>query len=270
MEEFLSIGDVSRLSGVGIKALRYYEKIGIFKPAYINPETNYRYYLHDQILLLDMIQLCLEVGIPLSTAAQYILPDGTVMARDLFVMGLDLAQEKVNRLNRKIQHMQYALEQMNTQEQFSTLPPQQVYIRHFPARKIFAVNRHELGLHLPRSTSWEKINVMAKDAQVEITYPCGSVISYSNGELTEHMFMEAHVADTDCYYVRSIPEGNFRCIRTENESWSDVDLLIGKPTPAHFQFVINGVMEPTTNSKRPVYEIQFPLRSDHRVWVDSH
>ena len=268
MENYLSIGDVSRLSGVGVKALRYYEKIGIFKPAYINPETGYRYYVHDQILFLDMIQLCLEIGLPLSTAAKYIQPDGTVLSRELFIEGLHQAQEKVKRLNRKIQHINYALDQMNAEDQFASLVPGQIYTRHFPARKIFAVNRNELGLHLSRNLSWEKINIMARDAQIDITYPSGSVISRSPEGSVEHLFMEAHTEDQNCYYVRYIPEGDFRCIRVTEEDQIDLHPLLGKEPPSTYQFVVNSVMTPTNNYRNHLFELQLPLRSDYRVWID--
>ena len=37
MKEYLTIGEVSKMKGVGIKSLRYYDRLGILKPAYINP-----------------------------------------------------------------------------------------------------------------------------------------------------------------------------------------------------------------------------------------
>ncbi|MCL2222593.1 MAG: MerR family DNA-binding transcriptional regulator, partial [Oscillospiraceae bacterium] len=44
----LSIGDISKFTGVSIKALRYYERIGILKPAYVDPDSLYRYYNFNQ------------------------------------------------------------------------------------------------------------------------------------------------------------------------------------------------------------------------------
>lgn len=50
MKEYLTIGEVSKMKGVGIKSLRYYDRLGILKPAYINPDTGYRYYSIEQML----------------------------------------------------------------------------------------------------------------------------------------------------------------------------------------------------------------------------
>ncbi len=70
-DKLLSIGEVSKLKGVGIKSLRYYERIGIFNPAYINPETGYRYYSMTQMMELDVIITCIELGIPLKDLESY-------------------------------------------------------------------------------------------------------------------------------------------------------------------------------------------------------
>ena len=37
--DLLSIGEVANLKGVSVKALRYYERVGVLRPAYVNPET---------------------------------------------------------------------------------------------------------------------------------------------------------------------------------------------------------------------------------------
>jgi len=44
----LKIGDFSRLSRVSVKALRYYDEIGLLKPVEVDRFTGYRYYSADQ------------------------------------------------------------------------------------------------------------------------------------------------------------------------------------------------------------------------------
>lgn len=40
-KKYLSIGEMAKLSGVHIKSLRYYDRIGVLKPAYVDPKTNH-------------------------------------------------------------------------------------------------------------------------------------------------------------------------------------------------------------------------------------
>jgi DNA-binding transcriptional MerR regulator/DNA gyrase inhibitor GyrI len=39
-----AIGEFSRITGLTVKALRFYDEEGLLKPAYVDPDTGYRYY----------------------------------------------------------------------------------------------------------------------------------------------------------------------------------------------------------------------------------
>ncbi len=64
-EKLYTIGEVSKLANVSIKALRYYDKINLFKPIHVDPETNYRYYKDSQLYHLDLIKSLKYIGTPL-------------------------------------------------------------------------------------------------------------------------------------------------------------------------------------------------------------
>ncbi len=55
------IGDFSKLSRVSVKTLRYYDKLGLLKPAHVDHFTGYRYYSADQPPQLNRI-LALDEG----------------------------------------------------------------------------------------------------------------------------------------------------------------------------------------------------------------
>ncbi|MGG1942059.1 helix-turn-helix domain-containing protein [Paenibacillus polymyxa] len=62
-KRYFSIGEVSRLKNVTIKALRYYHNIGLLIPAYTNPENGYRYYTINQFIYLDIIKICKQSNV---------------------------------------------------------------------------------------------------------------------------------------------------------------------------------------------------------------
>jgi DNA-binding transcriptional MerR regulator len=62
----LRIGELAALCGTSIKALRYYNKMGIFKPEYIDPSNNYRYYREEQIEKLNMLLDLKNIGFTLN------------------------------------------------------------------------------------------------------------------------------------------------------------------------------------------------------------
>lgn len=61
-EQFLSIGEVSKITNVSIQTLRYYDQIDLFKPSYTDPKTNYRYYKDSQLYHLDLIKSLKHLG----------------------------------------------------------------------------------------------------------------------------------------------------------------------------------------------------------------
>lgn len=59
-----TVKQLAELSGVSIRTLRFYDDIGILKPAYYG-ENGYRYYEQTQLLLLQQILFFRELGMPL-------------------------------------------------------------------------------------------------------------------------------------------------------------------------------------------------------------
>lgn len=47
--DLLTIGQLARLSGLTVKALRHYDRIGLLKPAFVDSETGYRRYERSQL-----------------------------------------------------------------------------------------------------------------------------------------------------------------------------------------------------------------------------
>lgn len=64
------IGLFSKINQVTIKALRYYDDIGLLKPAYIDEHTGYRYYELSQSYDLHRIQFLKNLGLNLKEIQQ--------------------------------------------------------------------------------------------------------------------------------------------------------------------------------------------------------
>lgn len=59
---YYSIGTFSKLTRTTVAALRFYDRKGIFKPAYIDARTGYRYYMSSQLSELQEIISLRQVG----------------------------------------------------------------------------------------------------------------------------------------------------------------------------------------------------------------
>ena len=61
--KLLTIGQFAALHGINKKTLMWYDEIGLFKPAAINPENGYRCYNYHQSPILETILLLRELDV---------------------------------------------------------------------------------------------------------------------------------------------------------------------------------------------------------------
>ena len=70
------IGEFSQITRVTVDTLRYYDALGLLKPAKVDPFTGYRYYSAKQLLSLNRILALKEIGFSLEEIARVLHPAG--------------------------------------------------------------------------------------------------------------------------------------------------------------------------------------------------
>lgn len=78
------IGDFSRIARVSCRLLRFYDEIGLLKPATVDPATGYRFYTASQLPQLNRILVLKELGLNLEQVGKII--ENKVAAADLRAM----------------------------------------------------------------------------------------------------------------------------------------------------------------------------------------
>ncbi|MGE7916825.1 MerR family transcriptional regulator [Lysinibacillus xylanilyticus] len=97
-EHYYTIGEVAKLSNLSVQTLRYYDQIDLFKPAYIDTLTNYRYYQDNQIFYLDIIKSLKYIGIALEDIKKALgLTSGELL--NFLEQQEQRIEEKISRLN---------------------------------------------------------------------------------------------------------------------------------------------------------------------------
>ena len=71
-KKLFSIGDVARLFHLSVSSLRHYENIGLITPAYISPDSGYRYYSAEQFEVLNTIRYLRTLDMPLSEIIDFL------------------------------------------------------------------------------------------------------------------------------------------------------------------------------------------------------
>lgn len=118
-QNLLTIGNLSKQTGVHIKSLRYYEQLGILCPAHTDPDTGYRYYTLSQIPVVDAIRACIFLDIPLKEFPSFLAKDQTrIQYGKLIFHGTMLANRKIREIQEKLHLLEKFQKHINRMEGF--------------------------------------------------------------------------------------------------------------------------------------------------------
>jgi effector-binding domain-containing protein len=121
------IGDFSKLSRISVKALRYYDEIGLLKPVKVDQFTSYRYYSADQVPRLNYIVTLKNMGLSLEEVATLINNDLTPsQIRDIFILKKGELQRRVSEEQRRLGQVEKLLKQI---EKEGAMPEYKITIK---------------------------------------------------------------------------------------------------------------------------------------------
>ena len=105
-----TVKKLAKLSGISIRTLRYYDTIGLLKPAYYG-DNNYRYYEEEQILLLQQILFYREIGFPLNDIQRIISSDdfnkidALISHKQVLAQSLGRTEKLIKTIDQTIAHL---------------------------------------------------------------------------------------------------------------------------------------------------------------------
>ena len=137
-KQYFLIGEVSKLTNTSIQTLRFYDKIGLFKPSYTNPDNQYRYYSNTQLFYLDIIKSLKHVGVPLSEIKTVLQLSAREMAEFL-----DDQENKIEQQLRQLEDVRAILSYKKKQIRNQPSPDQlgKVYIKKYDTQRILTYNQ---------------------------------------------------------------------------------------------------------------------------------
>lgn len=105
-QKYLSIGKTAKLMNVTIKALRFYDRIGLLKPDYTDPETKYRYYSPDQLMRINLIKAARNLDIGPNTLVPYFAEKNTGKLVELMRSHKDILADKMKQLQKTMDQIE--------------------------------------------------------------------------------------------------------------------------------------------------------------------
>ena len=220
-KEYLTISQLAALNQISTDTLRYYDKIGLFLPEYVDEETGYRYYAYSQCERISTILELKKLGIPLEQINAYMEDRNLESSRML----LETVQEKLHEtlrqlkkteklISRKIKSMEEMKEKTIGRMELVKLPErtvlcmgeyielyrdgifQQQRLEALMGRQISAYATNRIGTLIdPDSLLDTKIKVLKRSAMYIIEDEDKKLLKEVKGE-----------------YVRKLPEGMYLCV----------------------------------------------------------
>ena len=221
-DNLLNIGVVSKMTNASIRALHYYEKIGLLQPTYIDPESNYRYYSYDQIWLIEMIRLCVELGIPTKELKAYIGQDALIDYHGLLAYGQKVAEAKIAQFQKGLKIINDIQDKIATTE-FGR-PLHEIYTQEFPKKyyRVTPSNKPFSEIMLNETIEWStNIDYYVEDYSSllysELILEYGFL--YKNGQngIERYLFMEVpeETAIQNLTNIIEVPQGDYFVVQHE-------------------------------------------------------
>ncbi len=236
-KEIYSIGEVSKIKGVTIKALRFYEKIGLLKPYEVNPANQYRYYHISQFIYIDIIKASRALEISPNALIPYFQSKDTDGIFQFLTIHKRLAQEKVDRLHEAIQAIDHF--ESSVSHAKSSDCRGEVQIRDFEERHIFVMPYEEdkdFGEYL---IDYSKLDEVVSQQGLMNLYDEGVLFaSNEKGEFAPAYIFTTVSKTTSSEYCQCLPAGKYLCVCLSEETAQEQSDKIN-------QYLVENELEPT-------------------------
>lgn len=215
MKDFFTIGELAKYQNISKQTLIYYDKIGLFLPAYVDPENGYRYYTAKQIDYLDTILIMKEMGFSLNEIQQHMKNytiDTSLIAlrKQLTVLEQQIAHLRLvrNRLADRCAQMESvkAFQERNQQPAVKEVSPR--YLLYAPVEKPYSFREISIAT--------KKCFSQALKDELPIYFQTGVIVPYEN--ILQERYTEASIAflpiekTKKAGNIRLLPRGRVACI----------------------------------------------------------
>lgn len=211
--DLISIGELSKISGVSIRALRYYHEKELLIPEFIDQETGYRYYSPSQLSRLILLQACATFDIPLNHI-EGLEDKNNYMDFSLFILeaekSLNKKEKELNLLRLRLNSLKENLDYFHKKKSIDH--PNNYSI---PKRYVISTELTEsIPTYLSFSTLAIKLYKKIEALNLSPSYSRGLYNIKDNNKLKKYAYIEIiedDYTDEQLSHISILPEGNYLC-----------------------------------------------------------
>ncbi len=133
------IGDFSRIARVSARLLRFYDEIGLLRPAHADPQTGYRFYTVAQLGQLNRILVLKDLGFELEQVRDIMTSNvGAAELRNMLLLRRNDVERSLATEAQRLRHIETRIAQIEAE---GSLSADDVVVRAEPAHRLLSVRR---------------------------------------------------------------------------------------------------------------------------------
>ncbi|MFD1174508.1 MerR family transcriptional regulator [Oceanobacillus picturae] len=210
MRKLFSIGEVADIKGVTIKALRYYHKLGILTPAYIDKETHYRYYSLEQFIYIDVIKVCRFLGVSIKELQKIFIESNTENTLKFLILKRYETEQKM----KKMKEVLNTIDKLNDSIKYAKKVSinEEITIQYFKKRFIVTGPCEEVG-DLKEILYYSDLDRVIQEKNLETTMESGIIYSINSKGDFEPRYVFRVLCENDYIHkendIDMLPEGKY-------------------------------------------------------------
>lgn len=227
MKEIISITEMAKLRNISTETLRHYDRIGLLKPVFVDPDTGYRYYSITQYEKIGTIRELKNLGMSLSEIKDYFNNRNIETSRVLLSEQRDKIHDQIDHLIRLRKEINQKIEFLDVIR--TTELTDEIRMKHIEARKYVHFDR---TVHDEIELSYDAVlleGILKKSTHsmpIFATNRYGGMISKDDilnnvVPLSAKMIIlydgEEDVADNE---IIEVPEGDYLCMFYVGNFWN--------------------------------------------------
>ena len=114
MKKTFSISEMSHITDIPVNTLKHYDRIGLFKPAIVKPDSLYRYYTLDQIYTLILIKDLRGINMSIQDIRDYLDKRNVSKSLDILERKLTETEAELEALKKRRYYLQNKLNTLKT------------------------------------------------------------------------------------------------------------------------------------------------------------
>lgn len=182
------IGDFSKLTRVSVRMLRYYDEVGLFKPAKIDDFTGYRYYSAKQISDINLIVSLRDMGFNVADIAVFMKEKSEEKLEDILKVKSEETKNNIRAEEIRLEKINSAIKDMKKERVNMSY---NVTLKSIPSYKVISL-RDAIPAYNAEGILWERLDKYITSKNIhcnDIAYAIYHDEDYKEGEVDVEVVM---------------------------------------------------------------------------------